>query len=219
MMSGIMAAGRDDGMGFPAAASRGIRFNLAGGLPGAPETLNGCVAPEAGEALGRSSEPGKTRSLSFRRMKAGDDLERLLDLVEVGHKESRFGYIPFSREKARKIGERALSDPARNLLIVAELRGRPVGFLFASVGEFHIGHGVRLATIHAVYTEPRLRASLCGGRVTTHLFRALTNWAEVAGAHEILLHVTSGVSADATSAMSSKLGFGLIGGVLAACIE
>jgi hypothetical protein len=204
---GVAPVEGDEAHGRAPGAAGGIRFNLAGRLA---RGAGGMDAPTAGRP---------PRALSFRRMARGDDLEPLLDLVETGHKESRFGYIPFSRDKARKIGERALADPARNLLIVAELRGRPVGFLFASIGEFHIGTDVRLATIHAVYTERRLRASLCGGRVTAHLFRALNKWAAAVGAREVLLHVTSGVSADATSAMSSKFGFYHVGGVLSARIE
>lgn len=186
---------------FPAREAGGIRFNLA-------ERLSAPLAVQRGSKSGQS--------LSFRRMAQGDDLEPLLDLVEVGHKESRFGYIPFSREKARKIGGRALADPARNLLIVAELRDRPVGFLLASVGEFHIGTDVRLATIHAAYTVPECRATLLGGRVALGLIRAVQRWSAGTGAKEIFLHITSGISIKPTTRMIKRIGFATSGGVFAA---
>lgn len=100
----------------------------------------------------------------------------------------------------------------RHLVAVAEVRGRAEGFVFASVGEYHVGTGVLIATINAIYTAPSLRGSLLGGRAGVGLFRAVKNWARGSGAAEILLHATSGISADRVGRTVGRLGFVRVGG-------
>jgi hypothetical protein len=168
----------------------------------------------------RDERPGATtRALSFRLVMPDDDHEALLDLVAVGHAESRFGYIPFSRDKARKLLEQALAGGSRHLVAVAEVHGRPQGFVFASVGEYHIGTGVLIVTINAIYTSQVLRGSMLGGRAAVGLFRAVGQWSRGVGAKEILLHITSGISESGTVRLVTKLGFFQIGGSFAATIN
>jgi hypothetical protein len=152
------------------------------------------------------------RALSFRLVKPDDDHEALLDLVAAGHAESRFGYIPFSRDKARRLLEQALAGGSRHLVAVAEVRGWPQGFVFASVGEYHIGTGVLIVTINAIYTAQSLRASLLGGRAALGLFRAVGQWSRRIGAREILLHATSGIEVDRVRLTIGQMGFEATGG-------
>ena len=213
----------------------GIRFNLGHRLPGSGaaigqqtrtktifkedvrtsvSAINGTATafdPHAGREDVSVGAASTARSLSFRRLSAGDDLEPLLDLVEIGHKESRFGYIPFSREKARRIGERALSDPLHHLLFVVERRSNPLGFIFASVGEFHIGVGMEIAVIQAVYLRREFRGSLLSGSAVKGLFLGLEQWASRLGVSEIDFHITSGIKDRRSSDPVGKLGYRLVG--------
>ena len=65
--------------------------------------------------------------------------EALLDFVQAAHDESRFGNIPFSHNKARRILSQALAEEKRNLIVVVEIKGQTEGFVFASVGEYVVG--------------------------------------------------------------------------------
>lgn len=53
-------------------------------------------------ALQRSSADEPPRALVLRHVMPDHPNDALLDLVEAGHRESRFGDIPFSRVKARR---------------------------------------------------------------------------------------------------------------------
>ncbi len=158
------------------------------------------------------------KTLLFRLVKPDDNHEALLDLAAVGHGESRFGYIPFSRDKARKILGQALAEEKRHLIAVAEVRGRAEGFVFASVGEYHVGEGVLIVTINAIYTSQSLRTSLLGGKAALGLFRAVALWARGIGAREILLHATSGISAERVGRSVERLGFVQAGGSYVASV-
>jgi hypothetical protein len=115
--------------------------------------------------------------------------------------------------------DQALAEERRHLVAVVELRGRPQGFVFASVGEYHVGVGVLIVTINTIYTSPGLRASLLGGRAAVGLFRAVGRWAKGIGAVEILLHVTSGISEERAGRTVGRLGFTLVGGSFAAQVR
>jgi hypothetical protein len=84
------------------------------------------------------------RRLTSRHVIADHGNDALLDLAEAGHLESRFGDIPFSRVKAQRQLDAALADRRRHLLIVADVGGRPEGFVFASVGGYFVGTGALL---------------------------------------------------------------------------
>ena len=160
------------------------------------------------QALSRGPESrAPAKSLSFRLVDLTYPSDALLDLVEAAHRESRFGDIPFSRDKARRLLDAALTQGAHHLIAVAEVRGRPQGFVFSSVGEYLVGTGALIVTINAVYTSKALRRSLLGGRVAVGLFRSVGRWSRGIGAREILLHVTSGISVERSGRTISRLGF------------
>jgi hypothetical protein len=119
-----------------------------------------------------------------------------LNLCEAAHRETRFGDIPFSPMKTRKLLAQALANKKRHLLAVAEVKGRPVGFVFASVGEYFVGTGALIVTINTIYTSQSLRRSLLGGRAAVGLFKAVGQWAKGIDAREVLLHATSGIDED-----------------------
>lgn len=164
-------------------------------------------------------EPAATK-LSYRLItRDSPNHEALLDLVQAAHEESRFGYIPFSRDKARRVMVQALTEGARHLIAVAEIRGRPEGFVFASVGEYLVGTGALIVTVNAIYTSRNLRGSLLGGRTALGLFRAVARWSKGIGAREILLHATSGIGGARTLRTIDRIGFKLVGGTYVATVS
>ena len=121
------------------------------------------------------------------------DTDQLTHLAAVSHKESRFGYIPFSEEKVRKVIQKALIDRKRNGLMIAQKNEQIIGAAYCSIGELHIGTEVLLTTIHNINVLKTVRSSLLGGRSALGLLKGIETWSEARNAHEILFHVTSGV--------------------------
>jgi GNAT superfamily N-acetyltransferase len=152
------------------------------------------------------------RRLVLRLVRSGKDHEPLLDLFERAHRETRFHYIPFSRDKARRLLRQVMAEDARHLVAVAEVGRKPEGFVFASVGEYFVGTDVIIATINVIYTSQALRGSLLGGRAATRLLKAVRNWCKGIGAQEILLHTTSGICAEKVGKAVLRMGFQRLGG-------
>ena len=71
-------------------------------------------------------------ALVLRRAELCDEGDPLFTLIERAHAESRFAYAPFSRRKARRVLAQALAEGRRHLLVVADYRGLPQGFVYAS---------------------------------------------------------------------------------------
>jgi hypothetical protein len=156
--------------------------------------------------------PLSLAKLQFRMANAATDIPALIELAREAHTESRFGYIPFSEAKVRKIVATALKDEKRHGIMVV-LRGDDlVGAASCSVGEFHIGTGVLLTTIHNINVKRKERASLSGGRVALGLFKGIETWSKARGAEEILFHVTSGVDLARIHKLAKRMGYQFVGG-------
>jgi hypothetical protein len=87
------------------------------------------------EAASQPPSGRAVRALQLGLVTSDENHEPLLDLAEAAHAEGRFGCIPFSREKARRVLMQALAEERRHLTAVAAVRGRPGGLVFAAVGE------------------------------------------------------------------------------------
>lgn len=162
------------------------------------------------------SPPPAAKALTLRLVRPQDDHDSFLDLAEAAHRESRFGDIPFSRDKARRVLTRALAEGPRHLVAVAEVRGWPEGFVFASAGEYIVGTGALIVTVNAIYTAAGLRGTLLGGQAALGLFRAVGRWSKGIGAREILLHATSGIGVERVGRTVGRMGFRAVGGTYVA---
>lgn len=112
----------------------------------------------------------------------------------------------------RKIATTALKDEKRHGIMVT-LRGDDlVGAASCSVGEFHIGTGILLTTIHNINVKRQERARLSGGRAALGLFKGIETWSKARGAKEILFHVTSGVDLARAHKLAKSLGYQFVGG-------
>lgn len=154
----------------------------------------------------------RQRSVSFRVVTEHADIPALINLAREAHEESRFAYIPFSPEKVHRIATMAIKDPRRHGVFLAERKGTPVGFSFCSIGEYHIGSDVLIATINNINVTKSVRSRLTGGRAALGLFQGIKSWATLREAEEIILHVTSGVSIGGIHRFAGRLGYTLSGG-------
>lgn len=165
-------------------------------------------------------EPEKVTpvSIQFRLVKDETDLPQLIELAKEAHQESRFRAIDFSADKVRKTALSALKNPKRHGVMLAERQGQPVGFAHCSIGEYHIGTGALLATIHNINVRRDVRCGLGGGRIALGLFKGIETWSQARGAQEVLLHVTSGSHLAQAHKLAKRIGFTLIGGSYAKVI-
>ncbi|MBY6156552.1 GNAT family N-acetyltransferase [Pseudooceanicola nitratireducens] len=149
---------------------------------------------------------------SFRLASTDSDLPAIVRLAQKAHKESRFGYIPFNADKVLKIARAAFKDQKRHAVMIAERCGQAVGFVYRSVGEYHIGSDVLLTTIHNMNGSRTIRSSLSGGKIALGLFRGVKTWSKARGAKEILFHVTSDVNLAQTHKLAKRIGYKFVGG-------
>ncbi len=102
-------------------------------------------------------ESPPSKPLCFHVVSDRADIPKIVDLAREAHAESRFGYIPFSADKVRKIAEQAIADEKRHAVMLAEKNDVPVGFAYCSVAEYHIGTDVLLTTIHNINVSRDVR--------------------------------------------------------------
>lgn len=162
------------------------------------------------------SENGRIR---LRLAESVEDVESVKPLCLEFHASSRYSDIPYSHEKRRLMHGRALDDPKRHALIIAELKGQPVGYLFCSVSEYIVGTDVILCSITAFYVGKKYRESIVGGRAAIRMLNACTRWARVRQAREIMVHVISGIDINRTDKFLRRGGFKVIGANYAFNIE
>lgn len=141
-----------------------------------------------------------------------DDVPSLITLAREAHAESRFGYIPFSADKVAAIAKRAIGDPKQHGIFLATKDDTPLGMLYCSTGEYHIGTDVLLTTIHNINVRRDVRETLSGGRVALGLISGARSWSKARGAEEVLLHVTSGVDLAGSHKFAKRMGFEFVGG-------
>jgi len=159
-----------------------------------------------------SKDANLKAGLSFQLASSDSDLPAIVQLARESHAESRFGYIPFNPDKVRKIAKATFKDQKRHAVMLAEKRGRAVGFVYCSVGEYHIGSDILLTTIHNMNVSHTVRSSLAGGKIALGLFRGVETWSQARGAKEILFHVTSGVHLAQAHKLAKRIGYKFIGG-------
>lgn len=159
-----------------------------------------------------SNLKNKSAAFSFRQCVSKADADVIVELAEQAHVESRFSRIAYSEDKVRRLFLRALKDHKRSAIFLGERRGSPVGFAYCTIGEYHIGTGTLIATIHNINVIKSVRSSLDGGRVALGLFRGAETWSKSKGAQEILLHVTSNIELDRAHSLAKRLRYQFIGG-------
>lgn len=143
---------------------------------------------------------------------AEDRLEELISLTRTAHEESRLSYITFDPRKVEAIVRRAVIDTKRHGIMMCYEDDRAVGVAYCTIGEYHIGAGTLVTTIHNINVLPEKRRGLSGGKVALGLIRGVETWSQARNAKEIFFHVTSGVHLGRTHKFVRRLGYQFVGG-------
>jgi len=153
-----------------------------------------------------------SEQVAFKVAKTVDEILQLEPLAAEALTESRFGIAAFSRSKFQKVAQQAAENQSRYGVLVATLRGKPVGFLYCAIGEPLVGEGVLITTVHVLFVPPSLRGGLLGGKVANGLLNGVLSWSKSRNGKEVLLHLTSGVHSARTHRFLNRRGFVAIGG-------
>ncbi|MCR9134383.1 MAG: GNAT family N-acetyltransferase [Alphaproteobacteria bacterium] len=147
--------------------------------------------------------------LRFAKTKA--DLDKVYPLVVELHESSGFRSIPLSREKCNRFAGRAFTNPEQHALVIAEIDGDPIGFIFCSVSEFMVGTDALITSVMAFYVGERHRSTMIGGKVAIRLLSTVIEWSKKRGSREIMIHVTSGIDIQRTDKFLRRANFKVIG--------
>lgn len=164
------------------------------------ETPTTRVSPRTGE-----QDDAKPGSVQIRLAENEDDLNILAGMVTAFHDEAKLrtesavllqGWRKQWREKANRHG-----------VLIAELRGVPVGVLVAQVGA-HAFTAKTAAQCLGFYVNPEHR----GGFAAVKLLQGFKKWAAERNIETLTLHVTSGIDTARTDRLLRRMGFRQMGG-------
>jgi len=176
------------------------------------------MASQLHDTDGVTEGAGRKSRTRFALISDMSHMDEIVTMAREAHAESRFSYIDFAPIKVRAIVERAISNPRQHAIMMAWEDGKPVGSAYCSVGEYHIGVGTLVTTIHNINVLKDVRHSLRGGRIALGLFRGMETWSQARSSREILFHVTSDVDLGRTHKLIKRLGYRFIGGSYAKTI-
>jgi hypothetical protein len=97
-------------------------------------------------------------------------------------------------------------------LIVAECNGRVVGLASFSAGEYVLGEGGVMTTVHLIAVDVDLCGPFLSAKVFIKLLRGIAAWSKTRGARQILVHVTMGSGIKQTDRLLRAGGAVCIGG-------
>lgn len=133
-------------------------------------------------------------------------------MVQKVHERSVFSDIPFSDRKLALIEAQARDPQPHKCVLVAEIDGRVVGLAGCSAGEYLLGEGAVLTTVHLIGVDTDYCGPFRSAKVFVKLLRGIAAWSKTRGARQILVHVTTGYALKQTDRLIRAGGGVCIGG-------
>ncbi|WP_407084802.1 GNAT family N-acetyltransferase [Pluralibacter gergoviae] len=131
----------------------------------------------------------------------GGDIPALIELATRMYLESRYSQnSPFDADKCAELA-RSLIDAAAGCVLVAERDGQVIGWLAGGIGEQFFSRQL-MAFEYGLFVAPEHR----GGSAGPRLAKAFIAWAKTHGAVLINMGITTGVHAERTGQLYSRLG-------------
>ncbi len=152
------------------------------------------------------------RGLRIRVAQEAEEVVKILPLGREFHDKSIYSDITFSEDKCRRLFADAVSHPNRSAVLMAELHGRTLGFLYCSAGEYLFGEGTAMTTVHVFYVSDEVRGTLLVGRVGLGLIKAAELWSQHRGCKRLLVHDTASTVRDRRLySILGKVGYEVLG--------
>ncbi len=137
--------------------------------------------------------------------------EDISELVEMGarmHGESAYSFLPFNRDKVRRVMANYIDAPERQCGLVAEKDGMLVGMLGGYLTDYFFCDE-RVACDAILFIDRKHRGSSAAAR----LIRAFHTWASERGACEICLSVSADINSERAGRFYQRMGLTHVGGV------
>ncbi len=128
------------------------------------------------------------------------------------HARTMFADIPFSDAKFDRAADLVLSRPKHTVALLAEWKNRIVGAIWATAGQYFIGEGDILVTVHMIAVDNETLSPVSRARTFLRLIAGLRQWAETRKARHILIHLTTGRNLAATDKLLRAAGMKCVGG-------
>jgi hypothetical protein len=141
------------------------------------------------------------------------DREPARALCKALHARTIFGSVPFSDRKFNKAAAKVMPATGSNsVALVAELSDHLVGLVWASAGEYFIGEGAIMTTVHVVAVDTEILSHYRRAKTFLRLMEGVRRWAASRNAGTVLVHVTTGVNLSVTDRLLRTAGASRIGG-------
>lgn len=134
------------------------------------------------------------------------DIERLIEMGERMHNEGAYAFLPFDREKVRRLMISYINDRETQCGLVAEEGGVIIG-MFAGYLSDYFFCDERVACDMILYVDREHR----GSSAAVRLIKAFRDWAGERGAREICLGVSTNVNRETTGRFYEKMGLFQVG--------
>ncbi len=136
------------------------------------------------------------------------DLEPLVKMGARMHAEGAYAFLPYDREKLRRLGVHFLEHPETHCVLVAEEAGAVAGMLGGYLTDYYFCDQ-KLACDMFFFVDRPHRLTSAAAR----LIAAFREWAAARGARELCLATSLGVNTEKIARFYEGLGLTCVGGV------
>lgn len=137
-----------------------------------------------------------------------EDIEQLIEMGERMHNEGAYAFLPFDREKVRRLMISYINDRETQCGLVAEEAGVVVGMFAGYVSDYFFCDE-KVACDMILYVDREHR----GSSAAVRLIRAFRDWAGERGSRELCLGVSTQINTETTGRFYEKMGLSLSGGL------
>jgi GNAT superfamily N-acetyltransferase len=131
-----------------------------------------------------------------------DDIEPLVEMGSRMHAESAYSFLPYDRDKVRRLIESYIGDRETQCGLVAEKDGVLTGMICGYLTDYFFCDE-RLACDMLLFVDQEYRSTSAAAR----LIQAFREWAGRHGARELSLGVTTEIRAEQVGRFYKWLGF------------
>ena len=140
------------------------------------------------------------------------DWRALEALLRKQHARTVFADIPISDRKLAMFEGDARNPQPHQCLLVAECQARVVGLTWVTAGDYVLGEGCSMTTVHLLAVDTDHCGPFRSAKVFIKLLRGITAWSKTRGARQILIHVTTGTAIKQTDRLLRAGGGVCLGG-------
>src|SRR5262245_53608857 len=143
-----------------------------------------------------------------------EDVSQLIEMGARMHEESAYAFLPYDREKVRRLIVSCIEDPQTQYGLVAEEDHILVCMISGYLTDYFFCDEM-LACDILLFIDQQYR----GGFTAARLIQGFEKWAAARGAREVCLGVSTNINIESTGKFYERRGFTRVGGVYRRCLE